>query len=107
MNGGELIREARRRAGLTQRELAELLGTAQPVIARWESRRTSPAFDRVVEAIRACGFDLAVRIVARDNEHALWIEQNLSLSPRDRLERLRAGKSAIDDLAAKVSRRAP
>ncbi|MPZ93030.1 MAG: helix-turn-helix domain-containing protein [Actinobacteria bacterium] len=105
MKGGELIREARKRVGLTQRELAERLGTTQAVIARWELGRTSPPFERVVEAIRACGLELSVRITKSDPEHALLVEENLRLSPRDRLNRLTSSRSAMDELAAKVRRR--
>lgn len=104
MYGGEFIKEARKRAGLTQRELAELLGTTQPVIARWEAGRASPSLERVVEAVRACGLDLAVRVVSRDDEHALWVQQNLRLTPTERLMQLQAGNSAIDRLASKVTR---
>lgn len=64
MKGGELIREARLRAGLTQAEVARRLGTGQSVIARWESGRRSPTFETVVRAIGACGFDLGVSIAA-------------------------------------------
>jgi transcriptional regulator with XRE-family HTH domain len=104
MRGGNLIREARKRARLSQQELAERLSTTQAVIARWELGRTSPSFERVVEAIRACGFDLAVRIVRPDTEHALLVEENLRLSPQERLDRLTSSRSAIEDLAAKVRR---
>jgi transcriptional regulator with XRE-family HTH domain len=105
MTGGELIYEARKRAEISQQKLAEALGTTQPVIARWESGRTSPRFERVVEAIRACGFDLAVRIVPKDDDHALLIQENLRLSPLERLSRLYKSSSAVDRLAAKVERR--
>lgn len=105
MSGGGLIREARKRAGLTQRELAEFLGTTQPVIARWEAGRASPSFERVVDAVRACGFDVAIRIVSKDDEHALWVQKNLQLTPLERLTQLQTGKSAIDSLAANVVRR--
>ncbi len=104
MHGGELIREARKRAGLTQKDLAELLTTTQPVIARWESGKTAPAFGRVVDAIRACGFDLAVRIVTPDDQHLLHIQDNLELAPVDRLRRLAQGQAAIAALAGKVRR---
>lgn len=104
MHGGELIREARRRAGLSQGELAERLATTQPVVARWERGTTSPQFRRVVEAVRACGFELGVRIVTPDDEHRLHIEENLRVEPVERLRRLTQGQSAIADLVAKVRR---
>ncbi|MBA2724960.1 MAG: helix-turn-helix transcriptional regulator [Actinobacteria bacterium] len=104
MSGGELVREARKRAGLSQRELAERFGTTQAVIARWESGQTSPSFERVVQAIRACGLELSVRITKPDHDHALLIEENLRLSPQQRLERLITSRSAIEELVAKVRR---
>jgi transcriptional regulator with XRE-family HTH domain len=65
MKGGLLIREARLRAGLSQRALAERMGTSQPAVARWEDGRQEPAFDAVVKALQACGFDLDVRLAPR------------------------------------------
>lgn len=105
MNGGQLVREARRRAGLSQRDLAERLGTTQPVVARWESGRSEPSFERVVDAIRAAGLDLAVRIVERDEEHALLVQENLRRSPVERLRRATEARAAVEDLASKVRRR--
>ncbi|HEX2195724.1 MAG TPA: helix-turn-helix transcriptional regulator [Actinomycetota bacterium] len=102
MHGGELIREARKRAGLTQRELAELLATTQPVVARWENGKTSPSFERVVQAIRACGLDLGVRIVTSDDDHAAHILENLRVPAAERLRRMVEGQAAVAALAAKV-----
>ena len=64
MKGGAVVREARRRAGLTQTELAARLHTTQAVIARLERGRTEPAFARVVEAVRACGLELVPQLTA-------------------------------------------
>lgn len=100
MNGGDLIRAARKRAGLSQRALAELLTTTQPVIARWERGTSSPSFERVVEAVRACGYDLGVRIVARDDQHALLVQDNLRRTPSERLDRLTQSHASIADLVA-------
>lgn len=100
MNGGDLIRTARKRAGLSQRELAELLATTQPVIARWERGTSSPSFERVVEAIRACGLDLGVRIVTPDDQHALLVQDNLRRTPSERLDRLAQSRASIADLVA-------
>jgi transcriptional regulator with XRE-family HTH domain len=104
VTGGELIREARKRAGMTQRELAVRLGTTQAVVARWETGAASPSFARVQEAVRACGFDLAVRVVARDDEHVLLIEGALRLTPEERLARASDAHREMEDLAAAVTR---
>ena len=76
--GGNLIREARRRAGLTQAELAERAGTAQPAIARWESGRTAVSLDDVVRLVRLCGLDVEFHIVDRDDSD---IAQAARLAP--------------------------
>lgn len=65
--GADLIVEGRKRAGLTQRELAERAGTTQSSIARWESGRTEPSFANVVRLIRLCGFVLDVHLEAYDD----------------------------------------
>lgn len=83
-----MIREARRRAGLTQRQLAERLRTKQSVIARWEADRTAPTFDTVGRALRACGFLLDVHLLPRDQDfYHDWsmAKQNLALTPAQRL----------------------
>jgi len=88
MRGGELIREARRRAGLSQRKLAHRLHTTQSVVARWESDATAPSFETVVRAVRACGFELDVHLLPLDEgfEHDWSLaEQNLALTPEQRL----------------------
>ncbi|HEY7874390.1 MAG TPA: helix-turn-helix transcriptional regulator [Actinomycetota bacterium] len=104
MRGGDLIREARKRSRLTQRELAERLGTTQGVIARWETGRSSPTFERLHRAVKACGFDLSVRIVPGDDQHALLIEETLRLTPQQRLDRLFGHIQALDDLTAGIKR---
>ena len=52
------IREARDRAGLTQEELAERLGTTQSAVARWEKGDVSPRLDTFERALGACGLTL-------------------------------------------------
>lgn len=65
--GADLILEARKRAGLTQRELAERAGTTQSSIARWESARSEPSFANVVRLLRLCGFVLDVHLERYDD----------------------------------------
>lgn len=85
MQGGWLIREARRRAGLTQTELATRLDTTQSAVARWEARSHEPAFATVARAIRACGLDLQVRLVEAEDHDDGLIASMLSLAPAQRV----------------------
>lgn len=85
MKGGQIVREARRRAGLTQRELAGRAGTTQSAIARLERGSTEPAYDRVRRLLAACGFDLIPRIAARDDSDWSVATANLRLSPEARV----------------------
>jgi transcriptional regulator with XRE-family HTH domain len=64
MEGRELILEARRRAALTQAQLAARVGTTQSAIARVEGGGSSPSFRRVYQLVEACGFELRVRLAS-------------------------------------------
>lgn len=96
MHAGQFIREARLRAGLTQRELAARAGTSQSAIARIESGSTSPSFDRVMRLVRACGFDLDIHVVPLDEDLWTLAEQGERLSPDERLDRLLAGAELLE-----------
>ena len=85
--GGDLIREARRRAGLTQTELALRAGTAQPAIARWESGRTAVSLDEVRRLVRLCGFELELSLVPRDDSDLAQASRLAELSGQQRLDR--------------------
>jgi transcriptional regulator with XRE-family HTH domain len=91
MTGGQLVREARRRAGLTQRQLAARSGLSQAAVARIESGETSTSFERIVGLVRACGFDLDVHVVPFDEDLLALAEQNERLSPDERLDALLSG----------------
>ena len=91
MTGGQFVLEARRRAGMSQRELAGRVGLSQPQVARIESGVVAPSFERVVDLVRACGFDLAVRLVPRDEDAFTLAEQNLRRSADERLDGLLVG----------------
>jgi len=86
MNGGIVIRQARRRAGLTQRELAERLGTHQSVVARWEALTTSPTFEAVGAACIACGYDLDWQLRIQDTDTERVLHEQRRRSPADRVE---------------------
>lgn len=85
--GGDLIREARRRAGLTQAELAARAGTSQPAVARWESGRTAVSLDDVRRLVRLCGFDLELMLVPRDESDMAQAARLADLTGQERLDR--------------------
>ncbi|MCY3839313.1 MAG: helix-turn-helix transcriptional regulator, partial [Gammaproteobacteria bacterium] len=55
-----LVREARKRAGLTQIVLAEWAGVPQSTVARIESGAQTPSTEMVERLVRACGFEIRV-----------------------------------------------
>ena len=73
MDAGQLIVEARKRAGLTQTELASRMGTHQSVVARWETGKTQPTLETVVRAVEAAGLELTVAISGSDPDPELSV----------------------------------
>ena len=90
MISGDLIKEARLRAGLTQTELGERLGKAQSVIARWERDDVSPSLETVRDVVRACGFDLTFFMSKFDESNVTIIDQHLRMTPAERFADLMA-----------------
>jgi transcriptional regulator with XRE-family HTH domain len=59
---GQLLADARRRAGLSQRRLAALAGTSQAMVARIEGGRQAPSLATLRRLVRACGANLHVKV---------------------------------------------
>ena len=60
---GEQIKEVRKKAGLTQKELGERLGVSYQSIAQWENNLRKPKYDtlkRIAEALDVSPMDLLV-----------------------------------------------
>jgi transcriptional regulator with XRE-family HTH domain len=55
VDAARVLRQARRRAGLTQRQLADKAGVPQSVIGRIESRGVIPRVDTLDRLLEACG----------------------------------------------------
>ena len=103
MTGADLVREARKRAGLTQRELAERAATTQSAIARLESGRTAPSFDSVLRLIRLCGFRLDVALDPYDDSDVAQAEALLRMSVDERVERLATVVGRLRELREDVA----
>lgn len=65
MQSDELIRRARRRAGLSQRALAERAGTSHAAVAQYEAAVKVPRADTLARLLEAAGFAPEVRLQPR------------------------------------------
>jgi transcriptional regulator with XRE-family HTH domain len=97
VDAGQILKEARLRAQLSQRRLAELAGVTQPTVARVESGLIQPTFERLLELVRACGLDLDVRVVPLDEDAWTVAERGLALTPDERLDRAVAAVELMDE----------
>lgn len=90
------LRRARQEAGLTQRDLAEKLGTKQSAIARWENDSNgSISLNNFVEFLNACGqmpYRMEYLDLAELREYEL--DQSLAPSTVSAVEAWRASRSA-------------
>jgi uncharacterized protein len=94
----ELLLEARRIAGLSQRALAQQAGTSQPAIARYERGAATPSWETMQRLVGACGRRL--RLVAEpavDPDDVELAVGMLKLTPEQRLRALQryAGLRAL------------
>ena len=60
---GRVVQEARQHASLTQRELADRVGTSQSAIAKLEQGATNPTIDTLARCAAAAGFALRIELV--------------------------------------------
>lgn len=98
MRSADLLIAGRRRAGLSQEQLASRLGRTQPTIARWESGYQHPPFESVVEALHACGLELTVGMARYDDSYDTLIAGQLLMEPVDRVRRLARRTAGFDPL---------
>lgn len=80
-----LVREARRRSGLTQAQLAERAGTAQPAIARYERGRAVPDIATLSRLVEACGLELRLELAEPDPQRAANDRAALERTVEERL----------------------
>jgi transcriptional regulator with XRE-family HTH domain len=80
-----LLRDARSRAGLSQRELAGRAGVAQPAIARIESGVVSPRVDTLDRLLERCEVELDLRRRLGAGIDRTQIRRILVLTPAERL----------------------
>ena len=65
VTAGRVLREARRRAGLSLRELASRAGTSHSTLSAYESGSKTPTVTTLERILRAAGFALDLELVPR------------------------------------------
>ncbi len=90
MTSGELIRQARLTAGLSQAELAERVHLPRQQIVRWEGDSVEPGLSTLRRLLHACGFDLSLSLVpyTPDLEREARLDAIGRQTPQERLARL-------------------
>jgi len=88
MTPGEILRDARRRHGLSQARLAIRAGTTQSAISRIESDRVSPSVETLRELLHMLGEDLTLGSEPRDfGVDRTLNEVTLRFDPANRVRR--------------------
>jgi transcriptional regulator with XRE-family HTH domain len=105
MDVPQVLRDARRLAGLSQRALARRARVAQPTVARIESGVVVPRVDTLDNLLGVCGWSLTSeqspgRGVDRSSIRAL-----LELAPADRLRLAAREARNLDRLLTGATRR--
>ena len=84
---GQLLRDARRRHGVSQARLATRAGTTQSAISRIERDRVSPSVETLRSLLDLLGEDLELRVVERDSGvDRSMIRERFRLTPAERVE---------------------
>lgn len=83
---GRMVRDARRRAGLTQRQLSAKAGIPQETIARIERGRVDPRVMTIDRLLEACGHGLESMPRLGIGVDRTQIHELLRLSASERLE---------------------
>ncbi len=103
MDAGSALRHARRRSGLTQRQLADRSGVAQPAIARIERGYVDPRVETLERLLRVAGEELRARDRRGIGVDRSLIASFLSMSPRQRLDTLTNAAEALTTMQRAVA----
>jgi len=96
-----LLREARTRAGLSQRALARRARTAQSVIARIEGGQTSPSWDTLERLLTAANYEMVAHTEPRVvvGSHMLDdVTRILAMTPENRMEEIKNTSRFLHDV---------
>ena len=78
MTTGECIKFARKRAGLTQKELGEKLGISFQTLAQWETGKRKPKYETLERIALALGMEVPQLLGLKDYGDNIWAPPNSS-----------------------------
>lgn len=87
---GQVLRDVRYRAGITQKQLSIRTGIAAPALSRIENGHESPSFERFATCLEALGFEpkLELRPLGGSQADPVHLAAEAELTPAQRLESL-------------------
>ena len=100
MTAASRVNQARRAAGITQRELSRRTRVPQSAIARIEGGHQIPRADTLDKLLEACGFELRLGPVRGGGVDQSLIDHWLELTPAARAEGTSDYGRALDRLRA-------
>jgi transcriptional regulator with XRE-family HTH domain len=99
MTAGQLLRDARRRHGLTQRQLAARARTSQAAISRIERDLVSPSVATLATLLDLMGEELVLSAEQMEYGHdRTLLRLNLQVSPEERIRRQASWGNGIREL---------
>ena len=104
MRANTLLRRARRKAGLSQRALAEKSGVPQSTVGRIEAGIVDPRAATLDKILEACGFELDVETRLGEGVDRSQIREFLALRPRQRIEAATTAARNVGRLRHKVKK---
>jgi transcriptional regulator with XRE-family HTH domain len=105
MDAARVLRQARRRAGLTQRELAARAGVSQSVVGRIESGAVIPRVDTLDRLLAAAGQALETVPRAGMGLDRTAYAEHLRRSPRERAKEAARDARGLARLLERTGRR--
>lgn len=93
---GDFLRKVRESVGMTQDQLAVLMGTSQPNLSAYEHDRRVPSADTLNRILVACGYQLAAvagdRVVRCPLPRGGWFEDDDLVEPGELEQALAAAE---------------
>lgn len=104
MRIADAIRTARKRAGLTQRDLARRAGVPQSTVGRIESGSIQARANTAEKLLAALGYEFEIEPRTGTGIDRTLIRRMIALSPRQRIDYAISGGKAIAELRKSIPR---